>query len=282
MRRLIVSFALAGFCATPALSQTHGFEQVWKTGGLANPESVIYAPQINAFLVSNINDGVPNDEDGDGYIARLSLDGELDPEPFTTGLDAPKGMAIRDGRLYVADFNDLVEIDLSSGEILAKYTLEGAQFLNDVTVSPAGEVLVSDMRAGEIWALGDDGLELWMQDAAFGTYINGLLAEDDRLLALTAQGLIAIDYETREVSVFAPGVEAGDGLVPDGRGGYVATNWSGRIYHVSPDGETRTISDTRLMGVNSADPGYAPQAGLFAVPTFFDNSVMAFRFADED
>ena len=268
--------------AAPGLAQALPFEQAWKTGGFANPESVIYAPELDAFLVSNINGGVPNEEDGDGYIARLSLDGELDPAPFTTGLDGPKGMAIKDGRLYVADFNDLVEIDLASGAILERHTLEGAQFLNDVTVTPAGEALVTDMRAGEIWTLAESGLELWMKDDAFGTYINGLLAEDERLLALTAQGLIAIDYDTREVSVFAPGAEAGDGLVPDGRGGYVATSWGGRIYHVSPEGETRTVSDTRLMGVNSADPGYAPETGLFAVPTFFDNAVLAFHFAEDD
>ncbi|MGJ3231603.1 MAG: hypothetical protein ACFE0P_07390 [Oceanicaulis sp.] len=281
MRRILAALALSGL-ATPCFAQALPFEQVWKTGGLANPESVIYAPELDAFLVSNINGGVPNEEDGDGYIARLSLEGELDPEPFATGLDGPKGMAIKDGRLYVADFNDLVEIDLSSGAVLNRHHLEGAQFLNDVTVTPAGEVLVTDMRAGQIWTLGADGLDLWMEDEAFGTYINGLLAEEDRLLALTAQGLVAIDYETRAVTVFAPGVEAGDGAVPDGRGGYVATSWGGRIYHVSAEGETRTVSDTRLMGVNSADPGYAPQAGLFAVPTFFDNAVLAFRFAETD
>lgn len=282
MRRLTTALTLAVLAASLAFSRDLPFEQVWKTGGLATPESVIYAPELDAFLVANINGGAPNEEDGDGYIARLSLEGELDPEPFTAGLDAPKGMAIKDGRLYVADFNDLVEIDLSTGDVLERHHLESAQFLNDVTVTPAGEVLVTDMRAGEIWTLGEDGLELWMEDEAFGTYINGLLAEESRLLALTAQGMIAIDYETREVSVFAPGVEAGDGMVPDGRGGHVATSWGGRIYHVSPEGETRTVSDTRLMGVNSADPGYAPEAGLFAVPTFFDNGVLAFRFADEE
>lgn len=278
--RTVLALAAAFTLAAPASAQVFGFEQVWKTPGFANPESVLYVRELDAFLVANINGGVPNEEDGDGYIARVSLEGELDPEPFTSGLDGPKGMAVRDGRLYVADFNDLVEIDLATGEILARHHLEGAQFLNDVTVTPAGDVLVSDMRAGEIWTLSEDGLELWMKDQAFGTYINGLLAEEDRLLALTGQGMVAIDYDTRAVSVFAPGAEAGDGMVPDGRGGYIATSWSGRIYHVSPDGDVTVISDTRLMGINSVDPGYAPEAGLFAVPTFFDNAVLAFRLAE--
>lgn len=280
MRRIALSFALAGLAVAPALAQNGPFEQVWKTGGLATPESVIYAPELNAFLVANINGGAPNAEDGDGYIARLSLDGELDAEPFTAGLDAPKGMAIKDGRLYVADVNDLVEIELATGAVLARHHFAEAEFLNDVTVTPAGEILVSDMRRVEIRVLADDGLALWKDGEGLGGYINGVLAEDDRLLALTGRGLAAIDYDTREVAVVAPGAEAGDGVVPDGRGGYVATSWAGRIYHVSPQGETRTVSDTRLMGVNSADPGYAPETGLFAVPTFFDNAVLAFQFAE--
>ena len=277
---LAPALSLAGVAA-PALAQDVPFEQVWKTGGLATPESVIYAPQLDAFLVANINGGAPLVEDGDGYIARLSLDGVLDPEPFATGLDGPKGMAITNGRLYVSDINDLVEIDLSSGEVLARHHFADAEFLNDVTVTPAGEVLVSDMRRAEIRVLTQDGLALWKDGEGLGGYINGLLAEEDRLLALSAQGLVAIDYDTREVDVVAPGAEAGDGLVPDGRGGYLATSWSGRIYHISAEGETRTVSDTRLMGVNSADPGFAPDAALFAVPTFFDDSVLAFRFADD-
>lgn len=265
----------------PALAQDAVFERVWKTDGLSTPESVIYAPQLDAFLVANINGGAPLVEDGDGFIARLALDGTLDPVPFTTGLDGPKGMAITNGRLYVADINDLVEIDLATGEMLARHHLAEAEFLNDVTVTPAGDVLVTDMRRVEIRVLTDHGLELWKDGEGLGGYINGVLAEDDRLLALTALGLVAIDYDTREVSVIAPGAEAGDGLVPDGRDGYVATSWSGRIYHISAEGETRTVSDTRLMGVNSADPGFAPESGLFVVPTFFDNSVLAFRFAGE-
>lgn len=278
--RLALALTAALTLAAPATAQVFGFEQSWKTDGFANPESVLYVPGHDAFLVSSINGGVPVEEDGDGFISLLSLDGEIVTERFTEGLDAPKGMGAFNGRLYVADINDLVEIDLETGEVLARHPVEGAEFLNDVTIAPDGTVLVSDMMTGKIHALADGAMTVWSEDEILGDYVNGLLAEEDRLLALVGDTLWAIDWDTQAFTALAHGFGGGDGLVPDGRGGYVLTQWPGRIFHLDAQGELTVISDTRLMGINSADPGYAPEAGLFAVPTFFDNSVLAFRWAE--
>lgn len=277
--RTLLALAAALALAAPATAQVFGFERAWKTGGFANPESVLFVPGLDAFLVSNINEGVPLEEDGDGFISLLSLEGEIVTSRFAEGLDGPKGMAATADRLYVSDINDLVEIDLATGEVLARHAVEGAQFLNDVTIGPDGTVLVSDSRTGRIHALEGGAMTVWMEGEPLARGLNGLMAEDERLLALVGDVLWAIDWQTREASEVADGFGGGDGLVPDGRGGYVLTQWPGRIFHLDAAGEVTVISDTRLMGINSADPGYAPQAGLFAVPTFFDNGVLAFRWA---
>ena len=39
---------------------------------------------------------------------------------WATGLDAPKGMALANGQLYVADIDRLVEIDPATGKIVAQ------------------------------------------------------------------------------------------------------------------------------------------------------------------
>lgn len=273
---IIAAFSLA---APAALAQERVFERVWRAEGLATPESVVYAPALDAFLVANINGGNATAKDADGYIARLSLDGAVDETPFATGLNAPKGMAVTDTRLFVADIDELVEIDLADGAILARYPYPEARFLNDVTIAPDGIVHVSDTRRGEILALMDGALSVWAEGADLAR-VNGLLAEDDRLLALAGDRLLALDWESREITEIASGFGAGDGIAPDGRGGYVTTQWGGRIFHVAPDGAVTTVSDTRLLGVNTADPAFAPDAGLFAVPTFYSDGVLAFRFAE--
>src|ERR1041384_5262713 len=69
------------------------------TGAFATPESVLYDPSGDRYLVSNIN-GDPGATDGNGYILELSPEGKVTNPKLIAGgtnklrLDAPKGMAI--------------------------------------------------------------------------------------------------------------------------------------------------------------------------------------------
>jgi hypothetical protein len=126
-------------------------EQLWLTEGMSVPESVLVYRngRVNFLFVSQI-DGEPNAKDGKGGIAKMSLKGELDDANWVTGLNAPKGMAHFDGKLYVADVDELVVINIKSAEIEKKITVPGAIFLNDVTVDAKGAIFVSDMKTGKI------------------------------------------------------------------------------------------------------------------------------------
>src|SRR5450432_966827 len=78
------------------------------TEGLATPESVLYDEAADRYLVSNIN-GKPTDIDDNGYITELSPDGKVTKQKFIAGgvnkvkLDAPKGLGLSGGILYVSD-----------------------------------------------------------------------------------------------------------------------------------------------------------------------------------
>src|SRR5690242_3865752 len=64
------------------------------------PESVLYDPMADVYLVSNIN-GDPLAKDNNGYISRVSPDGKALTVKWIAGgmngvkLDAPKGTALR-------------------------------------------------------------------------------------------------------------------------------------------------------------------------------------------
>jgi sugar lactone lactonase YvrE len=281
MKRLAVTATLLAAlgAAQPAAAQVGGYEKAWKTKGFSVPEGVVYAPRLDAFVVSNIAGGAPLEQDGDGFLSRLSLDGEIVDLRFVEGLDAPKGMAIVGSTLYVSDVDELVEVDLDAGEVTERHAVDGARFLNDVTIGPEGAVYVSDMATGLIHVLRGGTVEVWSDDGRLTSdsgNVNGLLAEDGRLLAYVGDKLWAIDWEDQSYDLVAEGLGSGDGLVPDGNGGYVLTNWVGRIFHLDGQGAIATLSDTRLLGVNSADPGVAPD-GTVTVPTFFDDAVWAIR-----
>src|SRR5688572_31240453 len=105
----------------------------WKTEAtLLVPESVLLDSKNNVLYVACI-DGKPEDKDGNGYVAQVGLDGKIKNLKWATGMNAPKGMGLHNGKLYVADIDRVVVIDVATGKIASTVPIEGAKFLNDVT-----------------------------------------------------------------------------------------------------------------------------------------------------
>lgn len=117
--------------------------------GVALPESALYDEENDVYLVSNIN-GAPLDVDDNGFISRVAPDGRVRALKWIDGaredvrLNAPKGMAISGGVLWVADIDTVRKFDAKSGKPLGEIKIDGATFLNDVAAVPAGGVVVSD------------------------------------------------------------------------------------------------------------------------------------------
>jgi hypothetical protein len=286
-RGWLVSGILAGGVLLAAGMATAEPQKVWQAKGLDGPESAVFDPGAGVFYVSNVN-GDASAADGNGYIARLSLDGAILDREWATGLNAPKGLALHDGKLYVSDIDELVVVDTASGEIIARYMAPGATFLNDVTAREDGRVFVSDMMQNQIWMLEGDQFAMWLHDEALENP-NGLLAEPDRLV-VAAWGkpnedfstdvpghLKAVDYRSKEITSIGPGDPIGnlDGVEPDGQGGYLVTDWfSGGLYEVSGDGKAAMV-----MGLNqgSADHEFVEGQNLAVIPMMMDGTVDAYK-----
>lgn len=116
--------------------------------GFETPESVLHDPGSDVYLVSNIN-GAPGAADGNGFISKLSPEGEvtelkwIDGEAEGVTLNAPKGMTILKGTLYVTDIDHVRMFDLATGKPKGEVAVKGATFLNDLT-QMAGTVYASD------------------------------------------------------------------------------------------------------------------------------------------
>jgi hypothetical protein len=98
---------------------------VWTLEGLEAPESAHFDEARDALYVSNIN-GEPTAKDGNGYISRVSPNGQMLEAKWVTGLDAPKGLVSDGATLYVSDIDRLVAIDIEAGEISGTWPAEGA------------------------------------------------------------------------------------------------------------------------------------------------------------
>ena len=253
-------------------------EKVWSTTTeLSTCESVLYDPERDVIYVSNIN-GDARAEDGNGFIAKISKQGEIKNLKWAVGLDGPKGLGIKKDKLYVADITKLREIDINTGKIINSYTIDSAKFMNDVVVSPDGKVYVSDSDQGRIYVFENGALSVWVGGKGYNRP-NGLyVAGDEMILASSGDGqLKSIDFDTKKVRVLADGIGAGDGVVPDGQGCYFVSSWNGQVFFINADWKVTSILDTRNQNKNCADIEYIADDQLLLVPTFGGNTVDAYK-----
>ncbi len=259
---------------------------VWEAKGMEQPESAVLDPATGSVFVSNIV-GAVMQKDGNGYIAKLKSDGTIGTKQWVKGLNAPTGMALHDRTLYVADVDQLLEINVASGEILKRYDAKGAIFLNDVVVDDAGTVYVSDTPMNTIWRLKDGSFEPWLaNDALNGP--NGLLVQGKKLIVASfgklpdegqkqeLGGLLAVDLEDQSVSKLGNAQPFGnlDGLQALQPNAYLVTDWfAGGLYRVDAKGKSERLLK---LGKGSADFIYLPDTKLAIIPIMLNNSVVAY------
>ncbi len=242
------------------------------------PESVLYDSTRSICYVSNMNRGA---EDGHGFISKMSLEGKIVELKWIEGLKAPKGMALSGKSLYVADVDELVEIDPDNGIISKKYKAPGASMLNDVAADRSGNVYVSDSDTATIYRFNNGTIRKWLTGGP--GHPNGLYVDKDRLLvaAGASSELQSVDTATHETRVLTRGINHGDGITPAGEGRWLVSDWSGEVYMVYPDNHKVSLLKTRDQNINSADITYIADRNLLLVPTFSGNNVTAYKLVKE-
>lgn len=255
-------------------------EKKWKTDQVfETPESVLYDPVNHVLYVSNIKGG-PMEMDGNGYISKLSVEGQVITQKWVQGLNAPKGMGIKGNRLYVSDINQLVEIDISNGTILNRFDAQGATFLNDVAVDTAsGIVYVTDSSSNAIFALNNGTFAQWMQDNTQLDGVNGMVVKGNQLIVGTCGFIKSITIADKTITNLASTFnDCVDGIVIDTDGNFLVSNWDGRIYAIDANFNTIKLMDTQTENIQTADIGYFPNEKLLLIPTFGDNRVVAYQY----
>ncbi|WP_041523915.1 SMP-30/gluconolactonase/LRE family protein [Gilvimarinus agarilyticus] len=246
----------------------------WETVSLRTPESVLVHEfeDRKVLLVSEIEGG-HSDVDGAGGIAMLALDGTIIEQDFVRGLNAPKGMAVFEDTLYVADITELVAIDLTTQKVIARHVVEDAVFLNDVAVDERGAVYVTDTRVGKVHRLVNGELDLYHEGLAGA---NGLYTEGTDLYVGAGSQLFRLSGDGGKAVIAEGFAENVDGVEAVNGGGFIVSCWAGLVYYVEPDGTLNLLLDSRAEEVNTADIGYDSESHTLFVPTFHGSSVRAY------
>ena len=262
MYRKIVSYffliIVGGIFSNYAQAQNGSvkLEKLWTLEGFDRPESIIPNSDATEFYVTSVN-GSTSEEDGNGYISRISSDGKIIEKKWVVGLDAPKGFAVHDGKVYVTDINDLVVIDIAEKQIINRIPVPGAVFLNDVAVVN-GNIFFSDSGAATLYRYTEsEGLSKFLEGDVMNR-INGLLENNGHLLvAVMAEGkLLSVDLDTKAMTVLGGGIINGDGIGILENGGYLITSYSGEIYHIKNENETVLLLDSKPDEIAQNDSYY--------------------------
>ncbi len=279
MKKLIFSLLIISLIIPVSAQQAYisgNLEKKWEsTSELKVPESVLYDAERQVIYVSNIT-GSSTDKDGTGFLSKLSTDGKIEVLEWVTGLNAPKGMGIHGNFLYVTDITRVVKIDIASGKIAETWEIPGSSFLNDITVDDQGNVYISDSNGNAIYVVRNGKSELFIKSAQVSG-VNGLYFKDGILLAGTQDRIIKINPVNKEISDYILNTGGIDGLVPDGNGNYLISDWLGNVHLVHPDKAKVKLLDTTPVNANAADIEYIIDRKLLLVPTFSNNRVVAYE-----
>ncbi|MES2332877.1 MAG: ATP/GTP-binding protein [Bacteroidota bacterium] len=273
MKKIILILTAAVFTGT-IQAQTHSLVKKWQTDTLLKtPESVLYDAKGKLLYVSNI-DGTPDGKDGKGSIGKIGLDGKIIMVDWVKGLNAPKGMGMYKGKLYVADLTEVVVIDIEKAQIEKKIPVEGSVFLNDITIDKNGVVFVSDTRNFKVYRI-EKGNVFKLLENLQGP--NGLLSLGNDLMILDKGNLVKM-LDNGGLSNIAEGMDPStDGIEMVKPNEYIISCWNGIIYYVDANGNKQTLIDTRQQKINTADIGYDAKNRIVYVPTFYKNMVVAYE-----
>lgn len=287
---LLSALIIVAFACQPAKKQEQTTKQpveaaplpklvkAWETDSLlTTAESVIYDEFRDVLYVSNINGVPPTAKDNDGFISIIATDGEIINREWVTEISAPKGMGIVDSSLFVTNIDEVVEIDIPSGVIVKRYLVNNAEFLNDITTTDNGDLYISDSNLNNIHKLSDSSMTSWHNDSTFQGS-NGLLYQGDKMMVASFGGgqFFSLDMATKTANQFSDGIMGGDGIVALDAN-YMVSNWNGEVHFVDANGNRTLILDTKEAGQNAADICYLESKNLLLVPTFFGNTVAAYK-----
>jgi DNA-binding beta-propeller fold protein YncE len=240
---------------------------------LSVPESVVYDNNKNSIYVSNVNSIKSANpwQDNHGFISKLDKNGKVVQLKWAVGLQSPKGLALSKNHLFVADLNQVVKIDTTTGKILAKFPApKGIKMLNDITCDGEKErCFVSDSGTKQIFEVSKSGTFTLLYDKERSKHPeqNGLYLDKEHLIMQGERGkLKSLNLKTKKVTTISDSVGISiDGITKYKEKGYLISTWSGGIYFVDNHGKTKQILSD---GFKTADIFYSDDLDLLLVPDF--------------
>ena len=256
-------------------NQQHELILKWESDSLLKvPESVLFDKENQVLYVSNIDGTDPWGADGKGSIGKVGLDGKIIAAEWVTGLNAPKGMGMFNGKLYAADLGEIAVIDIASGKLEKKIPIESATGLNDISVDPNGVIYVTEMLSKKLYKVENEKAEIIAENL---TKPNGVLFHENEIYLLDNGGFYKMNAD-KSLTLIVDGMDGGTDGIENVQGNeFIVSCWEGALWYINGDGSKQLLMDTRAEKRNTADIGFDRETKTVYVPTFWRNTVVAYE-----
>jgi len=142
-----------------------------------------------------------------------------------------------------------------------------------VTIASNGRVYITDSGTNCLFMVGKDSLEIFIHSPAVEG-MNGIYSEGDLLYIGAGGKLLSIDVNTKSISVLTANAGYMDGLLKIGKSTFITSNWSGTVQMIVLGKEPEKLLESKT---HAADLEYIPSRHLLLVPTFTENTLVAYK-----
>jgi len=240
-------------------------------GGFSGPEAVRYDPGQDVYFIANFNGDAAGD--ANGFISKMSVEGDIEELEFMTGTDeypmhGPRGMYISGDILWAADADGIHGFNRMSGEQeeFIDFTAFELGFLNDIVEGAGGNLYVTDTGTSSVYVIENGTPELLIENLPAPP--NGIGRDGENQIVLAPWGgalqFIALDESELGYTDYVNAQSGGnfDGIeFLDGR--MIAASQVDSTLHVLFDGEDRVV--IHVPG-RPADIGIDTERRRVAVP----------------
>jgi len=139
-------------------------------------------------------------------------------------------------------------------------------------------IWVSDSKNKKIFKVEGDKSSLFLENLKGP---NGVLMRGKDFYILDNGGAYKVNAD-KTLTMISDGMEGGTDGIENVKGNdFLVSCWGGAIWYVHADGTKELLLDTRAEKKNTADIGFDPKTQTVYVPTFWKNSVVAYKVSEE-
>ena len=239
-------------------------------GEFCEPETVLPLPD-DTLLVSYVCVSKPV---GEGFLTLISAEGGVLDWRVVDELDAPLGMALVGGLLYVVDNNQVRIFEWPGFDLQSTIALD-TKVANDIAVSPDRTMYITDTARHEVVVVAPDLEQSLLTGEARFKGANGIQINNEDLY-VGGEYLWHVNLRDNTVTRIGPEWLADiDGIEMEPDGTLQVTPVAGPLVRLGAE-----IEVLGGDGVSSANHGYAANLKLALIPTGYDNTVIAIKVGD--